>query len=111
MLDALDTAIGSLFASSGAPTRGGRKRTSGEEFVWSLAILGFPAADFFLVLWLGLAVVLPLLVLFAVLTPLLGYRFRADQSLTVIATVLCVMFCLAASFFGVLLGAGGFFGF
>ena len=110
MLDALATAIGSLFGSSSAPTRGGRRRTAGEELVWGLATLGFPAADFFLLIWLGGAVALPLLLLFPVLTWVLGSQLRANSSLTITATVVCVVFCLGATFFGILLGPGGFFG-
>jgi hypothetical protein len=73
--------------------------------------MGFPALDFLLVFQLGGAVAFPLPFALAAATFALGVRVRAAGGLLFLATFCCLIFCLAASLFGALMGAGGFFGF
>lgn len=111
MIDLIANAIGSMFASSGAPRTAGAKRTPGQELLWGLAIMGFPILDFLAVFQLGAALALPLPFLLGAATLALARRVGADRGLTFLATLCGFLFCLAASFFGALMGAGGFFGF
>jgi hypothetical protein len=111
VIDLIAGAIGSLFAASEAPGRSGTKRTAAQELVWTLAIMGFPTLDFLLVLGLGAGVALPLPFALAAATFALAVRARGDGSLVFLASSCCLIFCLGASLFGALMGAGGFFGF
>lgn len=111
MIDLIASAIGSMFAAGRAPGRRDTPRTTGEELVWTLAIMGFPLADFLLALSLGPAAALLLPFVLSAATWALAVRAGGDRSLVILSTLCCLLFSLAASFFGALMGAGGFFGF
>jgi hypothetical protein len=111
MLDLVFTAITSVFAASPGPGTADRRRTMAEEVVWTLAIMGFPALDFFLVLALGPALAIPLPFVLAAVTLLLAARMHENRRLQVLAPLAALVFCLTASFFGALFSQGGFFGF
>ena len=105
-MDAFLDALGSLFASGPPGTHG--RRSSGQELVWGLAILGFPLLDFFLAMQsASLAMFLPFA--FTAATLLLAVRVRAGAVLTLMATSFCFVFSLGASFVGAFFAPGGFF--
>jgi hypothetical protein len=98
-----------LIATFHVPGAAPRSRDPRENAVAAIAMLGFPLADFSIVLFAGAytrpllaLIVLPLL--FAVAALLLARALKVSAGPTLKITVLCVIVCFLASVFGLFLG-------